>query len=152
VSTQVPVFAGARVLQVGSERSMSAARRCQEGLERDRPRNWAITLETDGGAHAIFSEPNLLGRAMTRAQTIDTIRSKLASLEQLDDHRLASVAEFLDALTDDSEPIRQLTPRERALVDQSRADFAEGRTLSADEARARTDAYLAERRRPRPTP
>jgi hypothetical protein len=83
---------------------------------------------------------------MTRAEAIATITAKLGAL---DDERLQAVVEIVDDIAA-NEALRPLTARELALLDQSKADFKEGRTLSLDEARARTDAYLAERRALRP--
>jgi hypothetical protein len=68
-----------------------------------------------------------------------------AKLGALDDDRLQSVAEIVDDIASNGE-VRPLTARELALLEQSEADFREGRTLTAAEARARTDAFLAERR------
>jgi hypothetical protein len=83
---------------------------------------------------------------MTRTEAIATITAKLSAL---DDERLQAVVEIVDDIAA-NEALRPLTARELALLDQSKADFKEGRTLSLDEARARTDAYLAERRPLRP--
>jgi hypothetical protein len=83
---------------------------------------------------------------MTRTEAIATITAKLGAL---DDERLQAVVEIVDDIAT-NEALRPLTARELALLDQSKADFKEGRTLSLDEARARTDAYLAERRPLRP--
>ena len=83
---------------------------------------------------------------MTRTEAIATITAKLGAL---DDERLQAVVEIVDDIAA-NEALRPLTARELALLDQSKADFKEGRTLSLDEARARTDAYLAERRALRP--
>ena len=80
--------------------------------------------------------------AMTRTEAIATITAKLASL---DDERLRAVAEIVDDVAAD-EAFRPLTARELELLEQSKADFAAGRTLTLAEARARTDAALAERR------
>ena len=85
---------------------------------------------------------------MTRAQSIATINAQLASL---DDERLQAVADLVEEFAAEhgaAEPfvMRELTPRERALIEQSKEDFKAGRTMSIDEARARTDAFLAERR------
>ena len=83
---------------------------------------------------------------MIRTEAIATITAKLGAL---DDERLQAVVEIVDDIAA-NEVLRPLTARELALLDQSKADFKEGRTLSLDEARARTDAYLAERRPLRP--
>lgn len=78
---------------------------------------------------------------MSRAETIAIITSKLASL---DDERLRVIAE----LVQDTESVmpRELSERERALLEQSKADFRDGRTYTLDEARSYVDAALAERR------
>lgn len=84
---------------------------------------------------------------MTRMQTIEQITAKLASL---DDERLQAVAEMIEAMDGEESVLpRELTPHELALVEQSREDFKTGRTLTLDEAEARTEAFLAERRRRR---
>ena len=83
---------------------------------------------------------------MTRTEAIATITAKLGAL---DDERLQALVDIVDDIAA-NEALRPLTARELALLDQSKADFKEGRTLSLDEARARTDAYLAERRPLRP--
>ena len=44
---------------------------------------------------------------------------------------------------------RELTDEELALIEQSKKDFETGRTLTLEEAEARTEAFLAERRRQR---
>ena len=79
---------------------------------------------------------------MTRIETIATLTAKLGAL---DDERLQAVIEIVEDISS-NDMMRPLAAREIALLEQSRADFKEGRTLSLDEARARTDAYLAERR------
>ncbi len=71
------------------------------------------------------------------------ITAKLASL---DDERVQKVAEIVEDIAAGDGMLRQLTAIELALVEQSKADFKSGRTLSIDEARARTDAFLAQRR------
>jgi urease gamma subunit len=77
---------------------------------------------------------------MTRTEAIAIITSKLASA---DEATAITVAEFL---SDAEQPIRDLTPRERVLVEQSKADFATGRTVSIDECMANADSELARRR------
>jgi hypothetical protein len=81
-------------------------------------------------------------------QTIEQIIAKLATL---DDERLQAVAEIVQSMQDDgledSVLPRELTDEELALIEQSREDFRQGGTLTLDEAMARTDAFLAERRR-----
>lgn len=87
----------------------------------------------------------MLKSAMTRRQTIEQITAKLATL---DDERLQAVAEMLEVLDlEESVLPRELTDKELALIEKSKEDFRQGRTLSLEEAEARTDAFLAERRR-----
>lgn len=62
------------------------------------------------------------------------------------------MADMVRSLCGEPVPLRVLTPRELALIEQSKADFAAGRTLSSAEARARTDAFLAARRAARTQP
>jgi hypothetical protein len=80
---------------------------------------------------------------MTRTEAMTIITAKLASL---DDERVQAVAEIVEDIAAGDGMVRQLTAAELALVEQSKADFKAGRTLSIDEARARTDAFLAQRR------
>lgn len=77
---------------------------------------------------------------MTRNEALVTINSRLASL---DDARVQTVAEFVRAIAANGDAIRRLTARELGLLEQSRADFGAGRTLSVAEARARTGAQRA---------
>ena len=80
---------------------------------------------------------------MTRAQTIERIAAKLANAN---DEHVRAVAEYLEAVEQPVAPLRELTPRELELIEQSKEDFRTGRTLSLDEAEARTTAFLAARR------
>lgn len=80
---------------------------------------------------------------MTRAETIARITATLATL---DDAGIEAVADFASGVASNEDLPRPLTERELALIEQSKADFKAGRTLSLDEARARTDAFLAQRR------
>ncbi len=78
---------------------------------------------------------------MTRMQTIEQITAKLATL---DDDRLQVVAEMLEDMDlEESVLPRELTDEELALIEQSREDFRQGRTLSAAEAWASIDEALA---------
>jgi hypothetical protein len=70
------------------------------------------------------------------------INTKLASF---DDERLAIAADIIQSLDDRDRPIRRLSSRELALVEQSKHDFAEGRTLSQSEVVAVLDVRLAAR-------
>ena len=80
---------------------------------------------------------------MTRTEAMALINAKLASL---DDERVRAVAEIIEDIAAGDTAMRQLSARELALIEQSRADFAAERTLSLEEAEARTDAFLALRR------
>lgn len=95
---------------------------------------------------------------MTRTEAI-TIITK--SLEAIDDTALENAAaqlankatftdltveDIADAFATDSVLPRPLSSREIELVQQSKEDFRHGRTLTHDEAVARTDAFLAARR------
>jgi hypothetical protein len=87
---------------------------------------------------------------MTRSQAIALITSKLASL---DDERVQEIADLVQSM--DGEDLeecvlpRELTPRELALIEQSKEDFRASRTLTLEEAEARTDEFLSARRRER---
>lgn len=85
---------------------------------------------------------------MTRSATLATITSKLASF---DDERLAVVADIVQAMDDANVPVRPLSPREHALVIQSKRDFAEGRTLTHADVVALLDQRLADRGVPKST-
>jgi hypothetical protein len=77
---------------------------------------------------------------MTRIATLAKITAKLASL---DDERLAVLADIVQSMDDAEPPVRPLSSRERDLVEQSKRDFAEGRTLTHDEVVALLDQRLA---------
>jgi hypothetical protein len=79
---------------------------------------------------------------MTRAQALALINAKLASL---DDEHVMTVAEIVESIDAADELPRELTARERALVEQAKEDFRAGRSFSLDEARALTDQFLAKR-------
>jgi hypothetical protein len=79
----------------------------------------------------------MLGSSITRTQSITVIQDTLASL---DDAAVAAVAEIVQSM---AFKFRDLTPDELAGIDRSRADFREGRTYSAEEALALTDAFVA---------
>ena len=79
---------------------------------------------------------------MTRAQALAIINAKLASL---DDEHVMTVAEIVESIDAADELPRELTARERALVEQAKEDFRAGRSFSLDEARALTDQILAKR-------
>jgi hypothetical protein len=77
---------------------------------------------------------------MTRTEAIAIITAKLSSL---DDERVMTVADIVQDMAQPDDLPRELTPRELALIEQSKEDFKAGRTYSLDEARAMTDAFLA---------
>ena len=57
---------------------------------------------------------------------------------------------MVDGVADEESVLpRELTARELELIEQSKEDFRQGRTLSLDEAETRTEAFLAEHRRSR---
>ena len=76
---------------------------------------------------------------MNRAEAIATINAQLADA---DDETVEAVAEFVKSLSE-ARPPRQLSERERGLLEQSRRDFENGDTLTLEESRARTDALFA---------
>ena len=75
---------------------------------------------------------------MTRTEAIAAINAKLGTL---DDERLQAVVEIVDDIAA-SEVVRPLTARERALLEQSKADFEAGRTYSVEDMRAHCDAFI----------
>ncbi len=79
---------------------------------------------------------------MTRSQAIAIIKETLASL---DDEGVEAVAEFVQSMGRPLD-VGQLTPEELAGIERSKADFREGRTYSLEEARALSDAMVAQRR------
>ena len=85
---------------------------------------------------------------MTRTEAIAIINKKLADL---DDEAVLTVADIVQDLDTASTLPRKLTARELEMIEQSKADFREGRTYSLDEARARSDAFLQSLRAKYPT-
>ena len=79
---------------------------------------------------------------MTKAEAIAIITAKLA---KMDDARVQTVANIVQSMQDDTKPLRQLSARERALLDQSKADFSAGRAYSLEESIAFADEQLARR-------
>lgn len=75
---------------------------------------------------------------MSRHEAIATINAALA---KSDDETVEAVAEFVRSLSE-ARPLRELSERERGLLEQSRRDFAEGRTHTMEEFMERTDAML----------
>lgn len=85
---------------------------------------------------------------MARAQTIATITQQLSSM---DDEQLAAVADIVADMAageDGGESIlpRELTPRELELIEQSKRDFAEGRTLTSEQYYAEMEVFLEQKR------
>lgn len=85
---------------------------------------------------------------MTRTEAIELITATLAAL---DDEGVLAVADMVKSLAADDDLPRELTPEELALIERSKEDFKAGRTLTLEEAEARTEAFLAERLRLRRT-
>jgi hypothetical protein len=76
---------------------------------------------------------------MTRTEAIARINAQLSSL---DDERVLAVADIVEDIAATDDQLRPLTPRELALIEQSREDFKAGRTLTIDEARALSDQFI----------
>ena len=76
---------------------------------------------------------------MTRTEAIAVINAKLAGL---DDERVLTVVEIVDDIAADTGPVRALSARELALLEQSKADFAAGRAYTIDEVRAHSDEFI----------
>ena len=85
---------------------------------------------------------------MTRTEAIAAISAKLATL---DDERVLTVADIVQSLDETSAPLRQLSVREQALLAQSKADFAAGRSYSLQEVKAMLDDELESLGVPRST-
>ena len=77
---------------------------------------------------------------MTRTEAIAIITAKLADL---DDARVQTVADIVQSMQDDVKPLRQLSARESALLDKSKADFSADRTYTIEESKAFADEHLA---------
>lgn len=84
---------------------------------------------------------------MTRTEAINTIA---ANLSRLGEEELTTLVEVTTSWVQPAQDFK-LTDTERAAVERSREDFKAGRTLSLDEAEARTDTFLAARRAARGT-
>ena len=84
---------------------------------------------------------------MTRTEAINAIA---ANLSHLGEDELSTLVEVTTSWVQPAQAFR-FTDAERAAVDRSREDFKVGRTLTLDEAEARTDAFLAARRTARAT-
>ena len=79
---------------------------------------------------------------MTRSEAIAVITAKLAAPHALDDARVLTVAEMIGDIGAGTGAVRPLTAREMGLLEQSKEDFAAGRTYSVDDVRAHTDALI----------
>ena len=80
---------------------------------------------------------------MTRAEAIAIIEKGLA---EADDDTLERAADVFREAGIGSVLGRPLSDREKALLEQSKADFAAGRTVTLEESRARSDALFARHR------
>lgn len=76
---------------------------------------------------------------MTRNEAIALINDRLA---ELGDAQVEEVAGLLESMPRKAALPRPLSARERRLIEQSKADFAAGRTLTHEEAVASTKAWL----------
>ena len=85
---------------------------------------------------------------MNRAEAIATINAQLADA---DDETVEAVAGYINTWNE-GRIVRPLSERERGLLEQSKADFAAGDTLTLDEFMARTDALFARHRATEPKP
>ena len=74
----------------------------------------------------------MIGLAMNRAKAIEHI---LSQLEAVDDETLDAVAELLSERSTARTLPRPLTTREFELIEQSKTDFREGRTMTLSESR-----------------
>jgi hypothetical protein len=81
---------------------------------------------------------------MTRGETISAITQRLQSFDDAQLQTLSGIVEEIAAQGSehDTFELRELTVEELALIEQSKRDFAEGRVLTSDEARASTAAFL----------
>ncbi len=77
---------------------------------------------------------------MTRKEAIAIVTAKLPAL---DDDGVLAVADMVQAMDKDQPPLRKLTPRALALIEQSKEDFKAGRTFSHDEMVEMLDDRLA---------
>ena len=77
---------------------------------------------------------------MTRTEAITKLKTAVGTLS---DDQLATVADFAASIADLSN--YQFTAEEKSAIGRSFDDFKHGRTLTLDEAEARTTAFLASR-------
>ena len=81
---------------------------------------------------------------MTRSESIAIIEQSLPSA---DEATLSAAAELFQAARAELSVLpRELTPRELALIEQSKKDFEAGRTYTVTEARTYINDALARRR------
>ena len=80
---------------------------------------------------------------MTRTEALAQINDRLS---RLDDEDVIALADHMSSLVEPLDRPRRLSDEELALIAQSRADFAAGRTLSAGEYEAEMSAFLADLR------
>ena len=79
--------------------------------------------------------------AMNRNEAIATITEHLSSL---DDDGVQAVADLVTSMAaTDSVLPRDLTPRELALIEQSKEDFKAGRTVFLDDYKAEMEIFWA---------
>lgn len=84
---------------------------------------------------------------MDRSEIIDLIRSTAA---ELDDERMQVLLNVAQTLADKASqdttatPSRALTPRELAGIEQSKADFAQGRVLDQQQYDAEMSGFMAQ--------
>ena len=76
---------------------------------------------------------------------IKVLEEIIEKVRALPEERQRHLARVLEELVDDDAgtPVRTLSDREKALLEQSRQDFAAGRTYSLDEVIEYTNAQLA---------
>ena len=77
---------------------------------------------------------------MTRTEAITKLT---AAVGNLSDEQIAAVADFAEGVAELSDC--QFTEEQKATIGRSFDDFKHGRTLTLDEAEARTMAFLAAR-------
>ena len=73
---------------------------------------------------------------MTKNEAIAIINARLIDL---DEACVLTVADIVQSMADDDEPLRELTADEMSLLERSKEDFEAGRTYSLEEARAVTE-------------
>ena len=81
-----------------------------------------------------------MGGTMTKQLAIDQITARLPTLEE---EQVLDILEFIETISAESVLPRPLTEEELGLLEQSRQDFREGRTMTMVEAVASIDEALA---------